>query len=116
MRTSRTVLVVGPEHALRLDREACRSAGRDVELLILPEGRHRWLYEDPVYWGRIAGFLARHLVGALEPEQAAARAVETQAVRPVDTDGPLGALEPADGERIGPSGGTPTAAGLGGMA
>jgi len=64
-----------------------------VELLILPEGRHRWLYEDAAYRGRIAAFLARHLAGAPAPDRAAARAVATRVLRPADTDGALSALE-----------------------
>ena len=85
--------IVGPDHAVRLDRAARRIAGREVELLILPDGRHRWLYEDPAYRGRIAAFLARHLGGAFEPDRAAARAVATRVLRPADTDGPLSARE-----------------------
>jgi dipeptidyl aminopeptidase/acylaminoacyl peptidase len=85
--------MVGPDHAVRLDRAARRVLGREVELLILPDGRHRWLYEDPAYRGRIAAFLARHLAGALEPDRAAARAVAARVVRPSDTGGPLSALE-----------------------
>ena len=85
--------IVGPDHAVRLDRAARRMAGREVELLILPEGRHRWLYEDAAYRGRIAAFLARHLAGAPAPDRAAARAVATRVLRPADTDGPSSALE-----------------------
>jgi hypothetical protein len=68
-------------------------AGREVELLILPEGRHRWLYEDPAYRGRIAAFLARNLAGATEPDRAAARAVAARVRRPPDTDGSFAALD-----------------------
>ena len=85
--------IVGPDDAVRLDRAARRVAGREVELLILPEGRHRWLYEDAAYRGRIAAFLARHLAGAPAPDRAAARAVATRVLRPADTDGALSALE-----------------------
>jgi hypothetical protein len=85
--------VVGADNAVRLDRAARSVAGREVELLILPEGRHRWLYEDPAYRGRIAAFLARNLAGAAEPDRAAARAVAARVRRPPDTDGPLSALE-----------------------
>ena len=84
---------MGPDNAVRLDRAARRIAGREVELLVLPEGRHRWLYEDPVYRGRIAAFLARHLAGAPEPDRAAALAVATRVLRPADTDGALSALD-----------------------
>ncbi len=85
--------IVGPDHADRLDRAARRVAGREVELLILPEGRHRWLYEDAAYRGRIAAFLARNLAGAPEPDLAAVRAVAAHVQRPPDTDGSLSALD-----------------------
>lgn len=85
--------IVGPDNAVRLERAARRVAGREVELLILPEGRHRWLYEDPAYRGRIAAFLGRNLAGAAAPDRAAARAVAARVHRPPDTDGSLSALE-----------------------
>jgi len=85
--------IVGPDDALRLDRAARRIVGRDVELLILPEGRHRWLFEDPAYRGRIAAFLARHLAGAPEPDAASARAVATRVLCQADTHGQFSALE-----------------------
>jgi alpha-beta hydrolase superfamily lysophospholipase len=92
--------VVGADNAVRLDRAARGVAGREVELLVLPEGRHRWLYEDPAYRGRIAAFLARNAAGAAEPDRAAARAVAARVRRPPDTDGPLSALQrPADATR-----------------
>jgi alpha-beta hydrolase superfamily lysophospholipase len=85
--------VVGADNAVRLERAARGVAGREVELLILPEGRHRWLYEDPAYRGRIAAFLARNLAGAAEPDRAAARAVAARVRRPPDTDGSFAALD-----------------------
>ena len=85
--------VVGADNAVRLERAARRVAGREVELLILPEGRHRWLYEDPAYRGRIAAFLARNLAGATEPDRAAARAVAARVRCPPDTDGSFAALD-----------------------
>ena len=108
--------IVGPDHAVRLDRAARRIAGRDVELLILPEGRHRWLYEDPTYRGRIAAFLARHVAGAPEPDQAAARAVATQVLRPADTVGALSALERPAAPELAPAAGVPTSSGPDGPA
>ena len=85
--------IVELEAALRLDRAARRNVDRDVELLILPEGLHRWLFEDPAYRERIAAFLARHLTGAPDPDAAAARAVATLVLRQADTHGPFSALE-----------------------
>ena len=40
--------IVGPDHAVRLARAARRIAGRDVELLILPEGRASRALRGPV--------------------------------------------------------------------
>ena len=101
--------IVELQAALRLDRAARRNVGRDVELLILPEGRHRWLFEDPEYRGRIAAFLARHMAGAPDPDAAAADAVATRVVRQADTHGPFSALErPA--ETV-PAIGAPTSSG-----
>ena len=67
-------------------------SGRTVELLLIPGGRHRWLYEWPVYRERVAAFLAEHLGGPYPPAEAAARAVAIAVVRPADTDGPMSAV------------------------
>jgi len=108
--------IVGPDHAVRLVRAARRVAGRDVELLILPEGRHRWLYEDPAYRGRIADFLARNLPGAPDADWAAGRAVAARVVRPADTDGTLSALEAPVRDPAAPTAVAPTAIAFGGPA
>ena len=42
-----------------------------MELLIVPDGGHTWLYEDEAYRRHIAAFLARSLGGPLSPEAAA---------------------------------------------
>ncbi len=85
--------IVAAGDAHRLARAARRVPGREVELLIMPEGRHRWLFEDPAYRGRIAAFLARHLGGAADPELAASRAIATLVLRQADTNGAFSALE-----------------------
>ena len=85
--------VVGAGDAIRLERAARRVAGRDVDVMIMPGARHRWLFEDPAYRGRIAAFLARHLPGAPEPVEAAARAMAVSVVRQPDTNGQFSALE-----------------------
>ena len=87
--------VVPLRHAELLARSARARPGRPVELLVVPGGRHRWLYEEPIYRERIAAFLARYLGGPYPPDEAAARASAVGAVRPADTDGPLTALQPA---------------------
>jgi pimeloyl-ACP methyl ester carboxylesterase len=81
--------VVPARHAELLARSARTRAGREVDLVIIPDGLHRWLYESPLYRERIAAFLATHLGGPLAPEEAAARAAATTVVRPPDTEGPL---------------------------
>jgi alpha-beta hydrolase superfamily lysophospholipase len=86
--------IVAAGDAHRLARAARRVPGRELELMIMPDGRHRWLFEDPAYRGRIAAFLARHLAGAADPELAASRAIATQVVRQADTNGAFSALEP----------------------
>ena len=85
------IVAAGDVH--RLARAARRVPGREVELMVMPDGRHRWLFEDPAYRGRIAAFLARHLAGAPDPELAAARAIATEVLRQADTNGALSALE-----------------------
>jgi dienelactone hydrolase len=84
--------LVGPRHAELLRRSARTRGGRPVDLLIIAGGRHRWLYEWPVYRERIAAFLAVHMGGPYAPAEAAARASAVQVLRPADTEGPLAAL------------------------
>ena len=95
--------IVAAGDAHRLARAARRVPGRELELMIMPDGRHRWLFEDPAYRGRIAAFLARHLAGAADPELAASRAIATQVVRQADTNGAFSALEPPAVARAGVS-------------
>jgi alpha-beta hydrolase superfamily lysophospholipase len=88
--------IVGAGDARRLERAARRVAGRDVELMIMPGARHRWLFEDPAYRGRIAAFLARHLEGGPGADEAAARAIALPVLRQPDTNGQFSALERPD--------------------
>ena len=85
--------IVGAGDARRLERAARRVAGRHVELMIMPEARHRWLFEDPAYRGRVAAFLACHLEGGPGPDEAAARAMALPVLRQPDTNGEFSALE-----------------------
>jgi alpha-beta hydrolase superfamily lysophospholipase len=85
--------IVAAGDAHRLARAARRVPGREVEIMIMPDGRHRWLFEDPAYRSRIAAFLARHLTGAPDPELAASQAIATQVLRQADTSGAFSALE-----------------------
>lgn len=85
--------IVGPRHSELLVRSARTRPGRAVDLLVIPGGRHRWLYETPGYRERVAAFLAEHLQGPYLPHEAAARAGAVNVVRPADTEGPLAAVE-----------------------
>jgi dipeptidyl aminopeptidase/acylaminoacyl peptidase len=84
--------VIPPRHAERL-RDAAM-AGRagdaaDVELFLVPDGGHTWLYENEAYRRRIAAFLARSLGGPLSPEAAADAAGAVVASRLPEPEGPL---------------------------
>jgi uncharacterized protein len=79
-------------HAELLVRSARSRRGRDVRLVVIDGGRHRWLYESAVYRARISAFLAEHLGGPYPPAEAAARGAAVAVVRPFDTEGPLAAL------------------------
>jgi dipeptidyl aminopeptidase/acylaminoacyl peptidase len=79
--------VVPVAHLTRLA-EARRRARPDAvtETLVVPDGRHSWLYEFPAYRATIARFLARSLGGPLLPDAAAAVAESVPAERLPDTD------------------------------
>ena len=57
-----------------------------TETVIVPGGRHSWLYEDPAYRAAIARFLARSLGGPVPPGEAAAIAEAVPAVRLPDPE------------------------------
>jgi hypothetical protein len=70
--------------------------------MIMPGARHRWLFEDPAYRGRIAAFLGQHLEGGPGADEAAARAIALPVLRQPDTNGQFSALErPATGAAVG---------------
>ena len=52
-----------------------------TETLVVPGGRHSWLYEFPAYRAAIARFLAVTLAGPVPPDDAAALAEAVPAVR-----------------------------------
>ena len=66
--------------------------GGPIEQLLVPDGHHSWLYEDPTYRATIARFLARSLGGPLEPAAAAAAAVAVDARRIPEPDESFGAV------------------------
>jgi dipeptidyl aminopeptidase/acylaminoacyl peptidase len=79
--------IVPLDHLERLARarRAVRPASV-TETLVVPGGEHSWLYEFPAYRAAIARFLATHLGGPLEPEQAARVAEAVPAVRLADPE------------------------------
>ena len=84
--------VVPLSHFRRLVRSA-RSAGREVDSLVIAGGRHSWLYEFPEYRRAVAAFLARTLGGPYEPDVAAELAAGVAATRIPDREAPFEAAE-----------------------
>jgi dipeptidyl aminopeptidase/acylaminoacyl peptidase len=84
--------VIPPRHAERLRDAAVTGRvgdAADVELFMVPDGGHTWLYENEAYRRRIAAFLARSLGGPLSPEAAADAAGAVAARRLPEHEGPL---------------------------
>ncbi len=84
--------VIPPRHAQRLRDAAVAGRAGDatnVELFLVPDGGHTWLYESEAYRREIAGFLARSLGGPLSPEAAADAAAAVQVVRLPEPEGAL---------------------------
>ncbi len=77
--------VMPVSHALRLAEAARRTRGTGsdapVELLLVPDGRHTWLYEDAGYRRTVARFLSQVLGGPYPPDEAADRAGATEVER-----------------------------------
>ena len=66
--------VIPAVHSDRLRASAVAARGgtpSNVELVLIPEGGHTWLYESELYRRRIAAFFAGNLGGPLSPEVAA---------------------------------------------
>jgi alpha-beta hydrolase superfamily lysophospholipase len=83
--------VVPSSHLDRLLRTA-EAAGRPVESLRIPGGRHSWLYEFPEYRRAVARFLAAALGGPLEPEEAGAIAADLTVLRLPEGEVPFEAI------------------------
>ena len=84
--------VIPPRHAERLrDAAVAGRAGdaADVELFLVPDGGHTWLYENEAYRRRIAAFLARSLGGPHSPGAAADAAGAVAVSRLPEPEGPL---------------------------
>lgn len=61
-------------------------AAAPVERLVIPDGHHSWLYEDPTYRRAVAGFLADALGGPYPRAEAEARAGAIAATRLPDAE------------------------------
>lgn len=84
--------VIPPRHAERLRAAAVAARGGDptnVELFLVPDGGHTWLYESEPYRRHIGAFLARSLGGPYSPEAAADAAGATAVSRLPEPEGSL---------------------------
>jgi hypothetical protein len=68
-----------------------------VEVLVIPNGNHSWLYEDPRYRRAVARFLSESLVGPLLPDDAADLAAAVDARRLPDSEPFFAAVTNAPG-------------------
>ena len=101
--------VVPPAHEARLEKAARRgaaqrvaaggSAGGPIEVALIPEGHHSWLYEHEDYRRLVGRFLAQALHGPLEPKYAADRAGAVDALRVPDPDESFAAVAIKPGGR-----------------
>ena len=83
------------EHVRLIEAAATETRGPGdppVEVVILPEFGHRWLYEDAGCRRKIAAFLAVSLGGPVPPEEAGERAADCVVERPPDPTYGFGAL------------------------
>ena len=75
---------------------ARRTAGEaPVEVLVVPEGNHSFLYEDSRYRRTVARFLAEAMGGPYPPDEAGERAAEVDARRLPDADEAFAAVTDA---------------------
>ena len=84
--------VIPPRHAERLRAAAVAARAGDasnVELFMVPDGGHTWLYENEGYRRHIAAFLARALGGPLSPAAAADAAAAISVSRLPEPEGSL---------------------------
>jgi uncharacterized protein len=88
--------VVPVAHLVRLERAARRARALQVdaasiETLVIPDGRHSWLYEFPAYRAALGRFLTKAMGGPLDPDEAAAVAAAVPAERGGGSSGPISA-------------------------
>lgn len=90
------VVPIGHHHRLAAAARHGRAvelAPAPVETLVLPEGRHSWLYEDATYRRTVAAFLSRQLGGPLPPAVAGERAAAVDARRLPEVEQPFSTIE-----------------------
>jgi pimeloyl-ACP methyl ester carboxylesterase len=83
------------EHVRLIEGAAAEARGPEdqpVEVLILPEFGHRWLYEDAGCRRKTAAFFAAALGGPVAPAEAGERAAACVVERPADPTSGFGAL------------------------
>jgi alpha-beta hydrolase superfamily lysophospholipase len=94
--------VVPVGHVRRLETAAREARAGDaaaapVEALVVEGGHHSWLYEFEEYRRSVASFLARTLVGPLDPEAAGDAAAAVLAERLRETEIPFRTVVPGGG-------------------
>lgn len=78
-------------------RGARTAADPPIETLVIPDGHHSWLYEDPTYRSTVARFLTTALDGPLTPDDAATVAAATDARRIADGEARFAAVTETPG-------------------
>ena len=72
-------------------------AAGEIETLLVEDGQHSWLYEDPGYRRTVAAFLATALGGPVDPATAAGLAEEAHAQRLPDGETQFAAVKATPG-------------------
>ena len=76
---------------------ATERAPAPVETIVIADGQHSWLYEDPGYRRTVATFLARSLGGPLGPDEAGRIAADTPSERIPDGEARFAAVAETPG-------------------
>jgi hypothetical protein len=72
-------------------------AAGEIETLLVEDGQHSWLYEDPAYRRTVAAFLATALGGPVDPATAADQAEAAHAQRLPDGETQFAAIKETPG-------------------
>jgi pimeloyl-ACP methyl ester carboxylesterase len=93
--------VVPLDHLTRLATTAGNARRRKgeapVEVLVVPDGTHSWLYEVPLYRWTVARFLAEAMGGPFDPQEAGERAAAVDARRLPEREALFAAVTDAPG-------------------